>query len=102
VERLRLLLEGRRAPTHVHCGWYFEDFSHRAENNVAYAAQAVYLTRSRRMLTCAPGDGELRQVVSHRTGLRADGYQKKQDNRGIAVIRHNREPHNANFSTICA
>ena len=82
VERVRLLLEAQRERQRMFtsCGWYFEDFSRiEPRNNVAYAAQAVYLTRLATGVDLSyQVMGELRQVVSHRTGLRADlVYQKK-------------------------
>jgi hypothetical protein len=74
--RLQLLLQAQfeRQRIFTSCGWYFEDFSRiEPRNNVAYAAQAVRLTR------LAGGkdlSGEamkdLQHVFSSPTGLRGD------------------------------
>lgn len=82
LERVRLLLEAQRERQRMFtsCGWYFEDFSRiEPRNNVAYAAQAVYLTRLATGVDLSyPLMGDLRRVVSHRSGLRADlVYQRK-------------------------
>lgn len=75
-EKLALLLqaqyEGQRIFTS--CGWFFDEF-HRIEpqNNIAYAANAVWLTQ---LATGREPDSafleELRAVKSEKTGLRAD------------------------------
>jgi len=56
------------------CGFFFEDF-HRIEpqNNVAYAAKAVWLTKQATGIDLADQAlHQLRSVRSHRSGLRAD------------------------------
>ncbi len=56
------------------CGWFFDDF-HRIEpqNNIAYAANAVWMTQRATGLDLSPVIMELlKDVRSNRTGLRAD------------------------------
>ncbi len=56
------------------CGWFFEEF-HRIEpqNNIAYAAKALWLTQQATGEQIDPKIiGELAQVRSEKTGLRAD------------------------------
>jgi hypothetical protein len=62
------------------CGWYFEDFSRiEPKNNVAYAAQAVRLVRKATGIDLAPQALiDLRNVFSHRSGLRGDIVFHKQ------------------------
>ena len=74
--RLGMLLEAQRLRQQMFtsCGWFFEDFSRiEPRNNVIYAAQAVNLTRQATGVDLTsqvlPG---LAEVVSQRTGLRAD------------------------------
>jgi hypothetical protein len=78
-ERLRtlhFLLEAQRERQRMFtsCGWFFEDFG-RIEplNNVAYAAQAVYLMRQATGLDLSTHImADLRYVKSQLTGLRGD------------------------------
>jgi len=68
------------------CGWFFEHF-HRIEpqNNVAYAAQAVWLTKQAIGVDLKPLALDLlKQVKDERTGLRGDTvfaerYQRTED-----------------------
>ncbi len=55
------------------CGWFFEDFDRiEPRNCVAYAAQAVRLTRQATGVDLAPEIiKDLSQVVSPRSGLSA-------------------------------
>ena len=74
--KIRLLLEAQRERQRIFtsCGWYFDDFSRiEPKNNVAYAAQAVYLARLATGIDLAPKIiALLKRVVSHRTGLHGD------------------------------
>jgi hypothetical protein len=56
------------------CGWYFDDFSRiEPKNNVAYAAQAVWLTRLATGVDLSPQTAaDLSHVISQRTGGRGD------------------------------
>jgi hypothetical protein len=62
------------------CGWFFDDFERiEPKNDVAYAAQAVRLTRIATGVDLAPQMlADLRHVVSHRTGLRGDAVFQRQ------------------------
>jgi hypothetical protein len=93
--RMNLLLQAQfeRQRMFTSCGWYFEDFSRiEPKNNVAYAAQAVRLTRlagGRDFSREAMND--LQHVFSHRTGLRGDilfhkQLQRAKKHSGEAVI----------------
>jgi hypothetical protein len=76
ILRISMLLESQRERQRMFtsCAWFFEDFDRiEPRNNLAYAAQAVRLVR------IATGDDlaprfmvDLQNVVSPRTGLRAD------------------------------
>lgn len=76
VLRIERLLEAQRERQRVFtsCGWFFEDFDRiEPRNNVAYAAQAVYLTRLATGVDLEPFVREdLRRVVSERSGLSAE------------------------------
>lgn len=76
VERIRTLLEAQRERQRMFtsCGWFFDDFDRiEPRNNVAYAAQAVWLTQAATGIDLAPAAlAGLRDVESRRTGLRAD------------------------------
>jgi alpha-amylase/alpha-mannosidase (GH57 family) len=76
IQRIHTLLEAQRERQRMFtsCGWFFEDFDRiEPKNNVAYAAQAVQLTRLASGVDLAPAAIEqLRRVVSPRSGLRAD------------------------------
>lgn len=56
------------------CGWYFEDYDRiEPRNNTAYAAQAVWLVCKATGIDLSPqAMAQLKQVVSWRSGLRAD------------------------------
>lgn len=75
-QRLHALLEAQRERQRMFtsCGWFFEDFDRiEPKNNVAYAAQAVHLTRVASNVDLSPmATEQLRKVVSPRSGLRAD------------------------------
>lgn len=75
-QTIHLLLQAQheRQRMFTSCGWFFDDFDRiEPKNNVAYAAQAVWLTRLATGLDLAPHASEwLGQVVSRRTGLRGD------------------------------
>lgn len=74
-ERLHLLLRAQyeRQRMFTSCGWFFDDFDRiEPKNNVAYAAQAIWLTQ----LVCEKdlsqvAQENLRQTKSWRTGLSA-------------------------------
>ena len=74
--RIHLLLEAQRERQRMFtsCGWFFDDFDRiEPKNNIAYAAQAVRLTRiatGEDLSTQAIAD--LKHVISPRTGLSAD------------------------------
>jgi hypothetical protein len=76
THRLGLLLEAQRERQRMFtsCGWYYEDFDRiEPRNNVAYAAQAVRLTRQAAGVDLEPEvSRNLRRVASPRTGLHAD------------------------------
>lgn len=76
VARIQTLLEAQRERQRMFtsCGWFFDDFDRiEPKNNVAYSAQAVRLTRQATGVDLAPAaQAQLRQVVSQRSGLRAD------------------------------
>ena len=76
LESVRLLLEAQheRQRMFTSCGWYFDDFCRiEPRNNIAYAVQAVWLTRQATGVDLSPGAiKDLEQVVSHHTGLRGD------------------------------
>lgn len=82
MERIRLLLEAQRERQRffTSCGWYFDDFGRiEPRNNVTYAAQAVYLTRLATGVDLTPQViPQLKNVISHRTGLRGDMVFLKQ------------------------
>lgn len=76
ITPIHLLLEAQRERQRMYtsCGFFFEDFD-RIEpiNNLAYAAQAVRLVRLATGVDLVPTlMAELHQVISQRTGLRAD------------------------------
>jgi len=74
--KVRLLLEAQheRQRMYTSCGWYFDDFSRiEPKNNVAYAAQAVWLTRLATGIDLGPQTAaDLSHVISQRTGGRGD------------------------------
>jgi hypothetical protein len=76
VEKIGYLLwaQYERQRIFTSCGWFFDDFDRiEPRNNVAYAAQAVWLTRKATGIDLAPlAINELKQVCSWRTGLSAD------------------------------
>ncbi len=82
IRRVALLLDAQRQRQRMFtsCGWFFEDFSRiEPKNNVAYAAQAVRLTRQATGIDLSGvAIDALRHVISHRTGLRGDIIFKKQ------------------------
>ena len=76
TRRIHVLLKAQRERQRMFtsCGWFFDDFDRiEPKKNVAYAAQAVLLTRVATGVDLAPAAlAALRRVESHRTGLRAD------------------------------
>jgi alpha-amylase/alpha-mannosidase (GH57 family) len=75
IERLLLLLEAQKARQWMFtsCGWFFDEFDRiEPRNNVAYAAQAVWLTEKATGVNLSVEAGNcFRDVVSARTGLSA-------------------------------
>lgn len=80
LQRISLLLESQRERQRMFtsCGWFFDDFDRiEPRNNLAYAAQAVHLARLATGEDLAPqAISDLHQVISPRTGLRADAVFK--------------------------
>lgn len=76
VRKVRLLLaaQSERQRMFTSCGWFFDDFDRiEPRNNVAYAAQAVWLTRMATGVDLTkPAMNHLHQVKSWRSGLHAD------------------------------
>lgn len=74
--QIHLLLEAQRERQRMYtsCGWFFEDFDRiEPKNNLAYAAQAVRLTRLATGVDLEPYVlKDLSKVISPRTWLRAD------------------------------
>jgi alpha-amylase/alpha-mannosidase (GH57 family) len=74
--RIHLLLEAQRERQRMYtsCGWFFDDFDRiEPKNNLAYAAQAVRLTRLATGVDLEPFVlADLQRVTSHRTRLRGD------------------------------
>jgi len=75
-EKIKLLLRAQyeRQRMYTSCGWFFDDFDRiEPANNVAYAAQAIWLTYQATQVDLSEkARGYLRAVQSWRTGLRAD------------------------------
>jgi hypothetical protein len=82
IYRIQWLLEAQRERQRIFtsCGWYFGDFNRiEPKNNVAYAAQAVRLTRLATGVDLVPQAlADLRYVVSPRSGLRGDAVFQRQ------------------------
>jgi hypothetical protein len=80
--KIRLLLEAQYERQHMYtsCGWYFDDFSRlEPKNNVAHAAQAVWLTRLASGIDLGPQTAaDLSHVISQRTGGRGDRFFRRQ------------------------
>lgn len=76
IRKISLLLSAQfeRQRIFTSCGWFFEDFDRiEPRNNVAYSAQAVWLTYlATGVDLTSKAMGWLRQVKSWRTGLRGD------------------------------
>jgi alpha-amylase/alpha-mannosidase (GH57 family) len=74
--QIHLLLKAQweRQRMFTSCGWFFEDFDRiEPQNNVAYAAQALLLTRMATGVDLIDRfSRDLMQVVSRRSGLRGD------------------------------
>ncbi len=74
--RIQMLLQAQRERQRMFtsCGWFFEDFDRiEPKNNVAYAAQAVWLTRQATGVDLSARALALFSLVkSPRTGLQAD------------------------------
>lgn len=76
IENIGLMLAAQyeRQRMFTSCGWFFDSF-HRIEpqNNIAYAAQAVWLTKQVTGKDLKPQAlALLRKVIDQRTGLRGD------------------------------
>jgi hypothetical protein len=80
--KIRLLLQAQyeRQRMYTSCGWYFDDFSRiEPRNNVAYAAQAVWLTSLATGIDLSPQTAtDLSHVISQRTGTRGDRIFRRQ------------------------
>jgi alpha-amylase/alpha-mannosidase (GH57 family) len=89
MTRLDLLLKAQyeRQRMFTSCGWFFDDFDRiEPRNNVAYAAQAVWLTNQATGEDLSDEVGPwLRQVKSWRTGIRADSVFNHQIQRARAI-----------------
>lgn len=76
IEKTNLLLQAQyeRQRMFTSCGWFFEDFDRiEPRNNVAYAAQAVWLTELATGKSYEAAAAQWLQVVkSNRSGLTAD------------------------------
>jgi hypothetical protein len=85
--RIHLLLEAQRERQRMYtsCGWFFDDFDRiEPKNNLAYAAQAVRLTRLATGVDLEPFVmADLQRVVSQRTRLRADKVFRRQIKRAV-------------------
>jgi alpha-amylase/alpha-mannosidase (GH57 family) len=81
LEKINLLLRAQyeRQRMFTSCGWFFDDFDRiEPRNNVAYAAQAVWLTRlatGKDLSSLA--QVELAKVRSWRSGLKGDSVFRK-------------------------
>jgi alpha-amylase/alpha-mannosidase (GH57 family) len=71
---LMLRAQFERQRMFTSCGWFFDDFDRiEPRNNVAYTAQAVWLTGKASEVDLAPlAEAEFAKVHSWRTGLSAD------------------------------
>jgi alpha-amylase/alpha-mannosidase (GH57 family) len=80
--KIRLLLEAQyeRQRMYTSCGWYFDDFARiEPKNNVAYAAQAVWLTRLATGIDLSSQSAaDLAHVISQQTGARGDRFFRRQ------------------------
>lgn len=76
IQSIEILLRAQyeRQRMFTSCGWFFEDFDRiEPKNNVAYAAQAVYLARQATGVDLSePVAEDLQRVSSQRSRLRAD------------------------------
>jgi hypothetical protein len=76
LRRFALLLDAQyeRQRMFTSCGWYFDDFDRiEPRNNIAYAAQAVWLTYLATGIDLsADALAQLRSVSSQRSGLKGD------------------------------
>jgi len=89
VERIRLLLEAQRERQRIFtsCGWFFDDFSRiEPRNNVAYAAQAVRLTRKATGVNLTDQlMADLHFVASYRSSLRGDKVLQREMQKTLPV-----------------
>jgi hypothetical protein len=95
LRRVHLLLEAQRERPRMYtsCGWFFEDFDRiEPKNNVAYAAQAVWLVR---LATGIDLEADmliyLKQVKSAATGLSADMIFQDHLQRAEELFRQNKQ-----------
>lgn len=105
IEKLGMLLAAQyeRQRIFTSCGWFFENF-HRIEpqNNIAYAAQAIWLTQQATGVDLKPKAlALLKKVQDQRTGLRGDTVFSERYQRMQAFAEDNHSYFNpsSNFST---
>jgi hypothetical protein len=76
MEKINYLLRAQfeRQRIYTSCGWFFDDFDRiEPRNNIAYAAQAIWLTQKATGVDLSPlALSALSHVRSWRTGLQAD------------------------------
>ena len=76
VNQILLMLHAQyeRQKMFASCGWFHEDFARiEPRNNLAYAARAICLVRRATGIDLSSQlSNDMRQVISHRTGLRGD------------------------------
>ncbi len=95
--RVHLMLEAQRERQRMFtsCGWFFEDFNRiEPKNNVAYAAQAVWLTNLATGVDLEQDTCQyLNRVISSNSGIRADQIFKNHLRRAEELhktIKHNK------------
>lgn len=99
IQKIRLLLAAQyeRQRMFTSCGWFFDEFDRiEPRNNVAYAAQAVWLTYLATGEDLSPQILQwLKRVKSTRTGLRASDVFKQHLQRArdsLKPVRETRHP----------
>lgn len=87
--KLLLAAQYERQRMFTSCGWFFEDFDRiEPRNNVAYAAQAIWLTKQATGLDLADQARRLlKRVRSKRTGLTGDVVFTYQINRDRSALK---------------
>jgi alpha-amylase/alpha-mannosidase (GH57 family) len=90
TNRLQLLLEAQfeRQRMFTSCGWFFEDFDRiEPQNNIAYAAQACWLTYKATKIDLATNAiRDLEKVTSQRSGLNASTVFQHQFSREMEPV----------------